>query len=137
MLVHQTRYRYDRPVHLGPQTIRLHPMPGCASVLSHGMDITPTQHACTWDYDVFGNRVARVTFTRPVTHFDITVRLTTDQTPTNPFHFTIAPSARTWPAGAHRATDPALAPYLLQPACPPVTPTGTKAPSLQCSTQTG
>ncbi|ATU73711.1 transglutaminase family protein [Komagataeibacter rhaeticus] len=123
MLVHHTRYRYDRPVHLGPQTIRLHPVPDCPGVLSYSMDISPTPHGCTWEHDPFGNRIARVTFTRRVTHFDITIRLATDQTPTNPFHFTIAPAARLWPAPApDRGADPALAPYL-QPACPPGSPT--------------
>ncbi|BAK84611.1 transglutaminase family protein [Komagataeibacter medellinensis] len=122
MLVHQTRYHYDRPVHLGPQTIRLHPLPGCASMISYSMDIAPAQHNCTWDHDAFGNRIARITFAERVTHFDITVRLATDQTPTNPFHFTIAPSARLWPAGAETFKDHAPAPYR-QPACPPDTPT--------------
>ncbi|MFT8712278.1 transglutaminase N-terminal domain-containing protein [Komagataeibacter rhaeticus] len=111
MLVHHTRYRYDRPVHLGPQTIRLHPVPDCPGVLSYSMDISPTPHGCTWEHDPFGNRIARVTFTRQVTHFDITIRLATDQTPTNPFHFTIAPAARLWPAPApDRGADPDLAP---------------------------
>ncbi|MCE2565685.1 transglutaminase family protein [Komagataeibacter sp. FNDCF1] len=108
MLVHHTRYRYDRPVHLGPQTIRLHPRPGCPGVLSYAMEIAPSPHSCTWDYDASGNRVARVTFARQVTHFDITVRLVTDQTPTSPGPFAITPSARDWPARDWRPTDPAL-----------------------------
>ena len=112
MLVHHTRYRYDRPVHLGPQTIRLRPVASCANILSHSMDVSPARCTRTWARDTFGNHIARVTFPERVTHFDITIRLATDQTPINPFHFTIAPSAR------HRSVDatcddPALAPYAL------------------------
>ncbi|GAB6967662.1 hypothetical protein JCM25156A_16990 [Komagataeibacter kakiaceti JCM 25156] len=123
MLVHHTRYRYDRPVHLGPQTIRLHPAPGCGNVLSHTLDIAPTPHIRTWGADRFGNRIAHVSFPERVTHFDITVRLTTDQTPTDPFRFTIAPAARLWPMADAR-TDPALAAYMRNTR-PPATTTPT------------
>ena len=120
MLVHHTRYRYDRPVHLGPQTIRLHPTPGCPNVRGHSLDITPDPHVRTWGEDRFGNRIARVSFPERVTHFDITVRLTTDQTPVDPFRFTIAPAARNWPAqGA--GSNPALAAYMQT--TPPATTT--------------
>ena len=114
MLVHHTRYRYDRPVHLGPQTIRLHPLPGTRNVLSHALDIAPATHTRTWSNDACGNRIARVVFGERVTHFDVTVRLTTDQTPTDPFTFTIAPHARLWSANGMNA-DPALGAYLLAP----------------------
>ncbi|GCE84476.1 transglutaminase family protein [Komagataeibacter diospyri] len=115
ILVHHTRYRYDRPVHLGPQTIRLHPVPGCRSILSHNMDVAPLPCTRIWGQDTFGNRIARITFPERVTHFDITIRLATDQTPVNPFHFTLDPSARHWPAG-RTCDDPALAPYRLNAA---------------------
>ncbi|GBQ51227.1 transglutaminase-like protein [Komagataeibacter sucrofermentans DSM 15973] len=98
MLVHHTRYRYDRPVHLGPQTIRLHPLPGCATMIAHGLEISPAPSTQAWCHDPFGNRVARVTFDGRVTHFDITVALTTDQTPTTPRPLAVAPTARIWTA---------------------------------------
>ncbi|MGY6768080.1 transglutaminase family protein [Komagataeibacter sp. NFXK3] len=98
MLVHHTRYRYDRPVHLGPQTIRLHPLPGCASMLAHELSISPAPSTQAWCHDPFGNRVARITFNERVTHFDITATLTTDQTPIIPRTLVVAPAARIWTA---------------------------------------
>ncbi|GAN86887.1 transglutaminase [Komagataeibacter intermedius TF2] len=111
MLVHHTRYRYDRPVHLGPQTIRLRPVAACRNILFHSMDIAPQPCTRTWGLDAFGNHAARITFPERVTHFDITIRLATDQTPVNPFHFTMAPSACRWPADGACDT-PALGPYM-------------------------
>ncbi|MGS0646937.1 transglutaminase family protein [Komagataeibacter melomenusus] len=123
MLVHHTRYRYDRPVHLGPQTIRLHPLPGCATVLAHGLEISPAPSTQAWCHDPFGNRVARVTFDERVTHFDITVHLTTDQTPTVPCALAIAPAARTWTAQSVD-TSPSLVAYRQPaPTDAPTTPT--------------
>nr|WP_048855583.1 transglutaminase family protein [Komagataeibacter xylinus] len=111
MLVHHTRYRYDRPVHLGPQTVRLRPVAACRNILSHSMDIAPQPCTRTWGLDAFGNHAARITFPERVTHFDITVRLATDQTPVNPFRFTMAKSACRWPADG-ACDDPALGPYM-------------------------
>lgn len=107
-LVHRTSYSYDRPVSLGPQTIRLRPDATCPTpILSYAMDILPHTHQRTWRQDDFGNHEACVTFDRKVRHFDITVRLTADLAPLPaPAHTDArpAPSAdftRTRPAGLH------------------------------------
>lgn len=102
MLTHQTRYRYDRPVRLGPQTIRLRPSPTAVTpVRSYALRVEPAECKQTWQRDSFGNHVAKVIFSEPVTYFDITVRLEADLTPRDPFDFTLAPAARCWapPAG--------------------------------------
>ncbi|WP_369347350.1 transglutaminase N-terminal domain-containing protein [Acetobacter papayae] len=41
-LVHRTCYRYDRPVTMGPQTVRLRPMKDCRTpVLSYTLKVEP------------------------------------------------------------------------------------------------
>lgn len=97
MLTHQTRYRYDRPVFLGPQTIRLRPSGSARTpVRSYALRVDPVASQQSWHQDGFGNHVAEVVFAERVTHFDITVRLEADLTPRNPFDFTLAPAARRW-----------------------------------------
>ncbi len=101
MLTHQTRYRYDRPVFLGPQTIRLRPSSTARTpVRSYTLRVAPTDCKQTWHQDSYGNHVAEVVFAERVTHFDIIVRLEVDLTPRNPFDFLLEPSIRQWAAPA-------------------------------------
>lgn len=116
LLTHQTRYRYDRPVFLGPQTIRLRPSRSARTpVRAYALRVDPAECQQSWQQDEFGNQVAEVVFAERVTHFDITVRLEADLSPRNAFDFTLAPEARHWaPPVALDAVSPAGSTPLLQ-----------------------
>ncbi|MEW6465388.1 MAG: transglutaminase family protein [Pseudomonadota bacterium] len=119
-LHHVTHYRYDRPVRLGPQVVRLRPAPHCRSkIVAYSLRIEPAQHFINWQQDPFANYQARLVFPEPTTEFKVTVDLVVEMAVYNPFDFFLEPEAEHVPFAYSAATQQELAPYL---ATEPLTP---------------
>ncbi|HEY5626787.1 MAG TPA: transglutaminase family protein, partial [Nitrospira sp.] len=111
-LNHLTHYRYERPVSLGMQTVRLRPAPHVRShIQSYSLKISPKNHFINWQQDPFGNYLARIVFPEKVNEFRIEVDLLTEIKVFNPFDFFLENSAKDFPIVYEKELREELAPY--------------------------
>ena len=114
-LHHKTRYRYDRPVALGPQIVRLRPAPHCRTrILSYSLRVTPEKHFLNWQQDPQSNFLARLVVPEPTDEFLVEVDLVAEMAVLNPFDFFLEPQAESFPFKYDKSLDHELAPFLLK-----------------------
>lgn len=112
-LHHKTTYRYDRPISLGPQTVRLRPAPHCRTpITGYSLKVNPAAHFINWQQDPQGNYLARLVFPEKTDHLEIQVDLLAQMTVINPFDFFLEPSAEKSPFKYEPWLEEELKPFL-------------------------
>jgi len=112
-LHHRTSYRYDRPIMLGPQSVRLKPAPHCRTpILSYSLKVEPAEHFINWQQDPQGNYSARLVFPKPTRVFSVEVDLVAEMTVFNPFDFFLDPTAEKIPFNYEPKLAVELTPFL-------------------------
>jgi uncharacterized protein (DUF2126 family) len=120
-LQHVTHYRYDRPINLGPQVVRLRPAPhGRTRILSYALQVWPGEHFVNWQQDPQGNYLARLVFPEKTEELKVTVDLVAEMAVFNPFDFFLEPHAEKIPFAYVEAERRELAPYLVTEAGGPL-----------------
>ena len=112
-LSHRTAYRYDRPVTLSPQVVRLRPAPHSRTpVTAFSLKVRPANHFINWLQDPQGNFLARLVFPEKVEELSIEVDLVAEMAVYNPFDFFLEPDAETLPFVYDPVLSSELAPFL-------------------------
>ncbi len=119
-LNHVTHYRYDRPVKLSPQAVRLRPAPHSRTrILSYSLRVTPADHFINWQQDPQANYLARLVFEKPTRELRVEVDLVAEMSVHNPFDFFLEPHAGEYPFCYTAEERVELVPYLIKRAAAP------------------
>jgi uncharacterized protein (DUF2126 family) len=112
-LNHVTHYRYDRPIVLSPQVVRLRPAPHARTpVHAYSLKVAPAKHFVNWQQDPQSNWLARYVFPEKTRELRIEVDLVAEMSVINPFDFFLEPHAETFPFKYDAAQQRELESYL-------------------------
>jgi len=119
-LNHVTHYRYNKPIHLGPQVVRLRPAPHSRTrILSYSLRVSPEKHFINWQQDPQSNYLARLVFPEKTQEFRVEVDLVVEMAVFNPFDFFLEPEATHYPFKYDEALGSELAPFVKPAALTP------------------
>src|SRR5690606_22970479 len=95
---HTTRYKYDRPVAMSPQVVRLRPAPhNRTPIHSYSLRVQPEKHFLNWQQDPHGNYLARIVVPEKTELFEVKIDIIADLEAFNPFDFFLEPKAEQFP----------------------------------------
>ena len=109
---HNTSYKYDHLINMGPHVIRLKPAPHSRTKIhSYSLNIEPNEHFINWQQDPFGNYLARIVMHEKVKEFKVGVEVIAEMTVINPFDFFVEEYAGKFPFQYVEQDIKELAPY--------------------------
>jgi len=111
-ITHTTRYRYARPVLLGPHLFRLRPRSdGTQHVTAFRLRVQPRPRGWSEHLELDGNGVVRAWFDGMTDSLTVATVFSVETLRTNPFDFLLEPCANTLPPVPDPERELALAPY--------------------------
>ena len=111
---HTTRYHYDKPVFLEPQTIRLKPRTdGMQQLLNFNIEIIPHPVGLTECRDLDGNMEHVSWFNGMTDSFEVIVTSKVVTFCVNPFDFLLKQEATRLPLSVDEVYRPSVKPYLV------------------------